>query len=54
MGNFWSTSLLKLIGDGEYNAGCADLMINDDTKENKGIFARVFYPSTLKSENLVN
>ena len=27
-----------------------NLMIHDETKENKGIFGRVFYPTTRKSE----
>lgn len=42
---------LPLVGKGEYEVGCADVMIcGKDASEGSGIFARLFYPTTLKSE----
>lgn len=43
-GNLKPSTLLPRIGNGEYEVGCADIMIEGDD----GVFARIFYPSSLK------
>lgn len=50
--NLKPSTLLPLVGNGEYEVGCADIMIEGN--ENSGVFARIFYPSTLKSDVVFN
>lgn len=46
-------SVLPILGHGEYNhVGCADLMIASESENDIGLFARVFYPSSLRIDTV--
>ncbi|KAI6243989.1 1-alkyl-2-acetylglycerophosphocholine esterase [Aphelenchoides fujianensis] len=40
------TSSLPVVGKGEYEVGCADLMVAAEGEGDCGLFARVFYPAS--------
>lgn len=52
-GNSRPASVLPIVGKGEYeHVGCADLMIAAESNEDTGLFARVFYPSSSRSDTV--
>ncbi|KAI1718798.1 platelet-activating factor acetylhydrolase, isoform II domain-containing protein [Ditylenchus destructor] len=44
------TSVLPVVGNGEYEVGCADIMVKGEGKMDPGVFARLFYPSRRKDD----
>lgn len=46
-------SVLPIVGHGEYeHVGCADLMIASESDEDTGLFARIFYPASQRSDTV--
>ncbi|KAI6191544.1 1-alkyl-2-acetylglycerophosphocholine esterase [Aphelenchoides bicaudatus] len=44
-------SVLPILGHGEYqNVGCADIMIASESENDLGLFARIFYPASARSD----
>lgn len=39
---------LPVVGNGQYEVGCADIMVGANDEEDIGVFARIFYPAEEK------
>jgi hypothetical protein len=47
-------SVLPVVGLGEYqHVGCADIMIAAESEEDTGLFARIFYPASIRTDTVV-
>ncbi|KAI6209619.1 1-alkyl-2-acetylglycerophosphocholine esterase [Aphelenchoides besseyi] len=45
------TSSLPIVGKGQYDVGCADLMVAAENDNDCGLFARIFYPASLSHDS---
>lgn len=46
-------SVLPIVGKGQYqHVGCADIMIESESDEDSGLFARIFYPASMRSDTV--